>query len=501
MRTLYLELPEFATMPDDEVERYVLAQMKDGRWSSQTRWLLAKFGTDRLDLNEAWAQTWVGWQCPCCLRRKCQIARLTDNGVLLCQLDWHHDHLADVAGDVMRGNVIADVSTPLFLTRKQACEAAIPLIERFAPILLCNDCNAADAAMKARLGPDVPRAFSFSPQEIAAFIKPTPHLRHALDEDAGKTLWPDALAQFRERMAFAELMGERIGAGLHDRPVASYANPARDYEDPRLLFNLAFDAGGARNRPVGLGEALLSRSRSTAGRSLTGKKQAARKFRMPTEHEFRTLDEAQTVTSPPWRNAGPDWHCPTCARGKFEILRLSNKGAWRAAIMLLNDYACETDPEALRRRKRGQNLRLVLSEHRKIWVCHDCRQVVTDAMSARPGTHQDAVRIADITTLVGQAQPHSRHSIEKDALMAMVEANTDWVLAVKDFWAHREEANTIQFEHVRQINNGGLSAEAARRDLIARLVTTGTLPDDDPEGWFDWMIAESRRLSADDERR
>jgi hypothetical protein len=498
MTTLHLELPDFAKMADEEVERHVLARLKDGRWSSQTRRLLSQFETERLDLNEAWAQTSIGWRCSCCLRQKYEIARLTDSGVLLCQLDWHHDHLADVAGGVMRGNLIADASDELFVTRKRACEAAIPLIERFAPILLCNDCNAADAAMKVRLGPDVPRAFSFTPREIAGFIKPMPHASHAVDEDAGKTLWPDALAQFRERMAFAELMGERIGAGLHDRSVISYNNPARDYEDARLIFGLACEAGGARNRPGGLGEALLSRSRSAAGRSITGKKRSARKIRTPTEDEFRTLDEAQTAASPPWRSAGPDWRCPICARSKFEILRLSNRGTWRAAIMLLNDFSRETDPEALHRRRHGQDLRLVLSEHRQIGVCHDCRHVVTDAISVRPGTNQDDLRLVDLATLVGEAQPHARHGIEKDALTAVVDANADWILAVNDYWAHREEANAIQFELVRWMHNKGVSSQVARRNLVPILVTTGALPADDPESWFDWTIAESQRLSADD---
>jgi rubredoxin len=497
MKSLHLELPNFAAMSDDEVEQHMMTRSMDGRWSSQTRWLLAQFETDKLDLNEAWAQTWVDWQCPCCQRRKLEIARLTDKGVLLCQLDWHHDHLADAAGDVIRSKATVGVSDELLITRKRACAAALPLIERFAPVLLCNDCNAADAVMKARLGANVPRAFSFSPQEIARFITPTPHASHALDEEVGRKLWPGALAQFRERMAFAELMGERIGAGLHDRTVISFDDPARNFEDPRLLYRLASDAGGVRNRPDGIGEALLARSRSTAGRSITGKKRASAKIRIPTEDEFRALDEAQTAASPPWRNAGPDWRCPSCARSKFEILRLSNKGAWRAAIMLLNDYSRETDPESLRRRDRELNLPIVLSEHRQIGVCHDCRQIVTDAMSARPGTDQDSLRIADLADLVGEAQPHTRHSVEKDAIMAAIEANAAWSLAVKDFWVHREEANAIRFERWRLTRNGGVSPQAARRVLVPRLVAAGTLPADDPENWFDWMIAESERLSAD----
>ena len=145
MTTLQIEVPDFAAMTDDEVERHPLARTKDGRWSTQTRWLLEQLGTDRLDLNEAWAQTWTDWECPCCRRRKSEIARLTDAGVLLCQLDWHHDHLEDAASAVMRAMATAGVHGSLLVTRKRACSAARPLIARFARVLLCNDCNAADA--------------------------------------------------------------------------------------------------------------------------------------------------------------------------------------------------------------------------------------------------------------------------------------------------------------------------------------------------------------------
>jgi hypothetical protein len=136
--------------------------------------------------------------------------------------------------------------------------------------------------------------------------------------------------------------------------------------------------------------------------------------------------------------------------------------------MLLNEYSLETDLESLRRRDRGQNLPVLLSHHRQIGVCHDCRQIVPDAMSLRPGTEQDSLHIADVAALVGEAQPHARHNVEKDAIMAAIEANVAWLLAVKGYWAHRDEANAIQFERWRLMRNGGVSAQAARLSWFHR---------------------------------
>lgn len=496
MTTLQIDLPDFTTMTDDEVERHPLARTKDGRWSSQTRRLLAQLRAEKLDLNEAWAQTWTDWQCPCCQRRKSEIARVTDSGVLLCQLDWHHDHLDDLAGAVMRGLITVGIDGDLLVARKRVCSAARPLIARFARVLICNDCNAADGAMKARLGRNVPPAFSFTPGEIAEFIKPRLNASHALDEAKGHRIWPRALAEFEDRMAFARLMGERIAAGLHDQETHSFSDPSRDYEDPRLLFKLANETGGARSRPSGIGEALLARSRSTAGRSMTGARKFAAKTRVPTLEEYHAVDSANNA-SPPWRNAGADWRCPGCARSKFETLRLSNKGIWRAAIMLLNEYRAEDSADSLRRRSLGRDLPIVLAEHAQVGVCHDCRQIVTDAISARPGVDQDSLRLSDLVLLADGAVPHSRHSVDRDAVMRLVESNADWLKAVKDFWAHREEAHAISFERYRLMRNTGLSELAARDVLIPRLIAAGRIPTQVPEKWFDWLIAESKRLSND----
>jgi hypothetical protein len=90
-----VEIPAVEQLLDEDLA--ALAHMRDGRWSAQTKALLERFGTTKLDLNSGWASTWTRWSCPCCRREKGQIARLSSGGVLLCRLEFHHDHLADFA--------------------------------------------------------------------------------------------------------------------------------------------------------------------------------------------------------------------------------------------------------------------------------------------------------------------------------------------------------------------------------------------------------------------
>lgn len=495
MSTLHLDVPDFAVMTDDEVDRHALTRMFDGRWSAQTRLLMERFGVQKLDLNKAWAQTWIGWSCPCCGRSKSEIARLTDNGVLLCQLDWHHDHLGDCAGDIMRTKALTGADQEVDVIRKRACSAAIGLIERFAPVVLCNDCNAADAAMKALIGSEVPRSFSFVPSEIARFIDAKAAQPHDINDELGRALWTAAIQEFQQRLQFAEMMGGRIAMGFHDREITNFPDPSLNYDDPHFLYKLAWETAGVRQRPNGLSEALLARSRSSSGRSATSN--LRRRVCVPTQAEFKELDLANSRNSGPWRKAGADWQCPCCERSKFEIMRLSNRGEWRAAVMMLNEYELETDAESIGRRKAGNDRSFFISGVRQVGVCQDCRQIVADASRVRPGSEQDSLKLSDIRELIGVPAAHQTHQVCRDEVSAILDLNADWLAAVKDFQAHREEVVYVNFELYKLRRNTGIGEEAARAILLPQLVASGHLPADDTETWFDWMYAEAKRLTAD----
>ncbi|MGD0763076.1 MAG: hypothetical protein ABR929_07780 [Roseiarcus sp.] len=96
-------LADVDKLSDEELA--MLAQFRDGRWSSQTKQLLAQFRTTKLGLNRGWAATRRDWTCPCCQRQKPQIARLSTGGVLICRLELHHDHLGDAAKQIFDGIV------------------------------------------------------------------------------------------------------------------------------------------------------------------------------------------------------------------------------------------------------------------------------------------------------------------------------------------------------------------------------------------------------------
>ncbi|MGR9587070.1 hypothetical protein [Pandoraea sputorum] len=105
-----------------------------------------------------------GWQCPGCGRTPFQILRWTMRFPHLPSkfMGWaggyhqHHDHAGDREG--------------YFSNSPDA---------RFPKTIMCEQCNAADATVKRTL--KLPKAFSYSPEEIRAFVESVPHGKHVIN--------------------------------------------------------------------------------------------------------------------------------------------------------------------------------------------------------------------------------------------------------------------------------------------------------------------------------
>lgn len=494
-RSLTIDLPDFAALTDDEVQEHVLARQRDGRWSAQTRWLLSQFQTDKLELNGAWAEHWRDWTCPACGRHKIDIARLTDHNVLLCQLEWHHDHFADHAIKIIRSLDSPGLPEELPRSAARAISASRALIERFSETLLCNDCNAADAAMKAQLGSQVPSFFSFRPSEIGRFIKPSPNSSHALDVAAGEEIWSVVRDDVAQRLAFAEMLGTRIAARQHDREEISLSL-RRSADDRTLFHRLGSEAATARNRIDGIAEALVARSRSTAGRWSATQKKPRRKSKAPERQAFEELNASRVESSRWWRESGADWRCLCCDRTKFEIMRTSKKGGWTAKIMVVEDFIAETDPASLTRRAVYHNGPVVLGMHRQTGLCQDCRQILSDALTIRPASGADCLSLSQLRALAGNPIPHSMHDVSADAIGATIDGNAAWIAGVADYRAHQRQAADIATEECRMRIRSGLSAADARDLVVVKLVAAGKLSAHNPSGWFDWWMDEHDRMCA-----
>jgi rubredoxin len=129
-------------------------------------------GFDGAHCRVLWRSLTDDWRCPSCGRSKFEVMRWTKRYPpgrrhepyfgWLAAFHEHHDH------------------SVLF---------AIPTNPdaRFPNTVMCDHCNMADASAKRKLR--LPENWSFSPDEIARFIKATPHSGHSLNYNVARAIY------------------------------------------------------------------------------------------------------------------------------------------------------------------------------------------------------------------------------------------------------------------------------------------------------------------------
>lgn len=495
-----MEIPDFAQMSDDELNRHHISRGRDGRWSWQTQSLLDRFGTTKLSLNAAWASTWTGWNCPCCGRSKPEIARLTQHGVLLCQLDSHHDHLHEAIDDIFRERRTTELSEANGKMRGTARTAVHLLVERFDRTLICSDCNIADSKMKSTLGKQIPRYFSFSPSEIAKFIIAKSNAVCDLNLAIGRQVWEIARTDFTSRLAFAEELANRITNALHDKERGDGQWRRYELDDRDVFVSLISEATNVRSRPGCMGMALSSRSCANEGHFSSKATAAKTSHAAPTDADFANFDSEQ----PPhfaWSKAGPDWQCETCGRTKRQIMRKSNRGIWTAALHTLNDYIPESDWRSIEYRRQSNDLQVVISNYRRYQVCQDCRLIETEAGKLSPEPGHSILSKGAISRLVGVAAPNQRHDCHVDSIRAEIQGSLEWIAAVNEFWTHSSEAGEARTYLFRAECNLGADSRVTRIVAIKEWAKKHKLSEQVASKQFDWLIQEYERLKEADELR
>lgn len=491
---LSLDIPDLATAPDEVIQG--LLRARDGRWSQQTKTMLQTAGTDRLTLNDAWASTPMSWVCSCCQRDKPSIARLTPSGVLLCQLDYHHDHLNDRAKAIFRAdNPFPEAREP----REQlirAIDSCRQLIERFTTSLLCNDCNTAEGAAKLALKDEIDPDFSFSPKEIARFIKPRPNQPHDIDVEQAREIWRTLKPVFEDLVAFAATLSQRVAAGRHrkeGRPGSPYGRPL---SDPEIVHQLLVAQAGDLYRPYQLASHLDARSRSAAGAGSSMRPKRRPGGAAPSAETFAAVD-AQQQTFAPWRAAPANWRCEVCDRGKIEICRKSNAGRWSAQIHDVPEFELETDPVNLSYRlaERG---RPIIGSHRSALICHDCRNILAEAKRRLPGLTDASLTLEDLRAVVLAVEPHGRHEVDFAAVLERGQANTDRVTAVSDYWRHRSLASGLFHQATHLHKRLGWSVEDVEWTLAVETLPGADEDSDRALEHIRWLIDQGAAFAKQD---
>lgn len=486
-----LSVPDFTEISDVALE--ALLPQADGAWSRQTKALMKRLGADKLNLNSNWSEVRGDWCCEACQRRKTEIARVSDNGVLLCQLDWHHDHLRDHAKVVFRPLIDDEDKTPEARALRRGIDACKDLTMRFFTTLLCADCNTAEGQAKIRLKGLVPAYFSFSPREIARFIRVTPNRMHTIDDQAAREVWLEVQDDVAERVAFLDILTKRLSSGGLRIEGSPYYQSGISLS--AVLAGLASQQDQDALSLYRIKGVIAQRSVRQDGFGVSPRPKRA-PARTPTPEELATFRASQGVETP-WRRAPVDWRCEVCRRDRSEVLRVSRKGKWTGRLHRAHVFEVENDLDALFWRLGSEDWRGAFRSYKVVYICQDCRQIITDLRTVDPACSENALTISDLRAVLVSVEPNRRHDVDAVAARDRASRNNDYLSLIDDYNRHRSQSASLTIDLVTLTGEYRMSHEEAMTELAPAVWAPG-FDDDQLRERLDWLLVEGRRLGRED---
>ncbi|WP_454690202.1 hypothetical protein [Achromobacter aloeverae] len=296
----------------------------DGPDSPLSREIKSHHGLGTFEMNSNWIGTAQDWQCPCCDRTKFEISRAGNKKQILAKLVVHHDHMREALKAAFRKVFIETQSSQHTNTGLALVERMATAFAAYEEVLVCEDCNNADAGAKALLSQSDKINLthqSFSIGQIQKFIRSTPHSPHQIDESELRRLWADVRSTYLARMklihevAKAAVMQdhwyERYPLGFV--PVPILGNPGHRGTQSGFEW-LSADALQRAFKE----ETISHRSDWSRWRTVRKKSRSI----PPANYEAILLSQSGSARM--WKELEDDWHCPTCARHKHKTVKFQD---------------------------------------------------------------------------------------------------------------------------------------------------------------------------------
>lgn len=243
--------------------------------------------------------------------------------------------------------------------------------------------------------------FSFSPREIAEFVKPTPNQEHEIDPLLAQQVWERAKPIFEMRMEFAERFA-KIAAENQDW----YQPSERTARQIERLAKWHFERHGLHLFDRYEPERLLYNPVPFKGANSSWRLKANPIVKKkPSNNELVHLVATRGKY---WTRYEADWFCPCCFRDKYDCVRPSKKNSWifevkTASLFSTKDMNFDSNPAPM---------------------CVDCVDMalnfgreVLELSGKRSMIHfpSSVLTISELREIV-IARPHSQHKFKNEVI-------------------------------------------------------------------------------------
>ncbi|MGM5034956.1 hypothetical protein [Tardiphaga sp. 803_E3_N1_3] len=492
-------------LTDEEMEAFF--GDRDGKWSRQTKAAMARHGAKGLDLNQSWALTVQYWSCPVCHRFKPDIFRLSNRGILLANLEEHHDHFRDYVGH--RGRELFGAGWVLELPPGSSTivDAIENLASTFSRELVCSECNAADGKAKLALNDRIPSYFSFAPTEIRGFIESAPNTDHRVDFDKVEATWRKCEPALKARVELVDQTLHMMRSGLlrRERGGPSIQQTWKHFQPQFQLYTEFLRASDRDERGAELRRSIsefLARSVQKDSNVLAPKPQAKRARAVgPTDEEYASY--CDPVSSKRWQLAKEDWHCPICERTKRQIVRKSGSGRWAGGIRNLSEAieeTCEANRSARRNTLPGFTHAFIMRGPTAFELCSDCADVIPQLKARRRDIADITLTRTDIQASILSLQAHASHVVDWDEAANRAIANRSIGPSWEAYWKHRALASSIQVLHKRFLRVA--NETDALREITEEVMFVADIDDVEEAGALaEWLLNEAARFDAEEDRK
>lgn len=293
----------------------------DGVESPLSKQISALHGLSHFEMNSNWICSSQEWICPCCARSKLQISRKGKKGQILAKLVIHHDHMGE-AMEVAFNSAFENAGTDVAqVDGRRLIERMGRAFAAHEEVLICEDCNNADAEAKKRVS--APQYFSFSPGQISQFISAREHQPHEVQELEAERVWRQAKPAYELRMKLIREIAHAAATDAHwyePHARGAYAIPllGSRYESGDIAIQqwVSTDpliAALGPKKPI----STPNRSRWRTEPPKKGK---------PLPNNFIAMLRSEEAHARRWDSTPEDWHCPICNRSKSDTAYLNERG-------------------------------------------------------------------------------------------------------------------------------------------------------------------------------
>jgi rubredoxin len=374
----------------------------DSEYTSFSKGLVEKFGANGFDMNRWWVFTSSYWSCPACKRNKSEIVRLNKHGYLTAHLHEHHDHVEDFVKSEFekisqsKEVVVADIKAQRFVTRLAFGFSS------YDKIIICHDCNTADAKAKKIIS--APKEFSFSPSDISEFIISTPNMSHEVDATLALKAWRKAKPAFESRLRLIKEIAYIAASNEHW--YQAYENTSKIIEN---RANMLMKHYGLNEIDKAYPEKLLYETNKFKGSIDSWRRN--RKIEPAIVPSKGEIDHLISMKRSYWERISQDWSCPCCGRDKVSCVRKSNKGSWNFQYSSNRPFYSEFSE----------------SLQENITVCSDCadaeNKIKKEAENLSGIYIQDrksVIKLREMSDIVNP-KPHRKHEINNQAVDVLLE--------------------------------------------------------------------------------